>query len=302
VLEWGDVNMERFIKIAKKIARNPTSLAGLLLVLFYVAIAIFAPFLAKPPYPDTPYQMPQSGWSAIPKPPSWQNPFGTTQGQYDLYYGIIWGTRTAFKVGIVVIGLALIIGLIVGTISAYFGGWVDEVLMRITDIFLAFPFLVGVIVIVAILGPGLNHVMWALVIFYWMTYARLIRGSVLEVKENQYVMAGRALGTPGYRIISRHILPNAIFPVIIQSSMDMATIPLMAAALSFLGLGAPVGYASWGQLVSFSRNWIVSSTGGNPFAYWYTIVFPSVAIVLYAMGWNLLGDALRDIFDPRMLI
>jgi len=293
--------MEKFIRIAKKLIRNPTSFAGLIIVLLYVGIAIFAPIIAKPPYPDTPYEMPQMGWSAIPKPPSWQDPFGTTQGQYDIYYGIIWGTRTAFKIGIVVIGLSLIIGLTVGTISAYFGGWVDEVLMRITDIFLAFPFLVGVIVVVTVLGPGLSHVMLALIIFYWMGYARLIRGSVLEIKENEYVMAGRALGTPGYRIISRHILPNAIFPIIIQVSMDMATIPLTAAALSFLGLGAPVGYASWGQLVAFSRNWIVSSSG-NPLSYWYTITFPSVAIVLYAMGWNLLGDSLRDILDPRMLI
>ncbi len=294
--------MEGFLKVLRKIAKNPTSLAGLILVLFFVVIAIIAPLIAHPEYPDTPYQMPQSGWSSIPQPPSWQNPFGTSEGQYDIYYGIVWGTRTAFKVGIVVIGLALIIGLFIGTMAAYFGGWVDEILMRITDIFLAFPFLVGVIVIVTMLGPGLDHVMWALVIFYWMGYARLIRGSVLEVKENDYVMAGRALGTPGYRIITRHILPNSIYPILIQVSMDMATIPLTAAALSFLGLGAPVGYADWGQLVSFSRNWIISSSGGSPFAYWYTITFPSLAIILYAMGWNLLGDALRDILDPRMLI
>ena len=294
--------MEGFLKVLKKLTKNPTSLAGLILVLFFVAVAILAPVLAKPEYPDTPYQMPQNGWSSVPQPPSHEDIFGTTEGQYDIYYGIIWGTRTAFKLGIVVIGLSLMIGLFIGTISAYFGGWVDEILMRITDIFLAFPFLVGVIVIVTMLGPGLNHVMWALVIFYWMGYARLIRGSVLEVKENDYVMAGRALGTPGSRIITRHILPNSIYPVLIQVSMDMATIPLTAAALSFLGLGAPVGYADWGQLVSFSRNWIISSSGGSPFAYWYTITYPSLAIILYAMGWNLLGDALRDILDPRMLI
>ncbi|MGC8683946.1 MAG: ABC transporter permease, partial [Athalassotoga sp.] len=153
-----------------------------------------------------------------------------------------------------------------------------------------------------IIGPGITNVMWALVIFYWMTYARLIRGSILEVKENQYIMAAIALGTPGGRIITRHLLPNSIYPVIIQASMDMATIPLTAAALSFLGLGAPVGYADWGQLASFARNWIVTPSGGNPFQYWYTIFFPSVTIVLYALGWNLLGDTLRDILDPRMLI
>uniref|UniRef100_A0A7V3RFM6 ABC transporter permease n=1 Tax=Mesoaciditoga lauensis TaxID=1495039 RepID=A0A7V3RFM6_9BACT len=294
--------MEGFIKVVRKIFRNPVSFVGVLLVAFFIVIAVFAPLFAPPQYPSNPYMMPQSGLSAVPMPPSAQHIFGTTQGQYDIYYGVIWGTRTAFKVGIVVIGLALIIGIFIGTMAAYFGGWLDELLMRLTDIFLAFPFFVGVIVVITILGPGITNVMWALVIFYWMTYARLIRGSMLEIKENQYVMAAVALGTHGATIITRHLIPNSIFPVIIQASMDMATIPLTAAALSFLGLGAPVGYADWGQLVAFSRNWIITPSGGNPFTYWYTIFFPSITIVLYALGWNLLGDTLRDILDPRMLI
>ena len=294
--------MEGFVKVLRKMFRNPVSIAGVTLVLLFIVIAIFAPLLARPEYPWNPYMMPQSGLSAIPQPPSAQHIFGTTQGQYGIYYGVIWGTRTAITVGVVVIGLALIIGVFIGTMAAYFGGWVDELLMRITDIFLAFPFFVGVIVVITIIGPGITNVMWALVIFYWMTYARLIRGSILEVKENQYVMAAIALGTPGGRIITRHLLPNSIYPVIIQASMDMATIPLTAAALSFLGLGAPVGYADWGQLASFARNWIVTPSGGNPFQYWYTIFFPAVTIVLYALGWNLLGYTLRDILDPRMLI
>ncbi|BBJ27959.1 ABC transporter permease [Athalassotoga saccharophila] len=294
--------MEGFVKVLRKMFRHPVSIAGIILVLLFLSIAIFAPLLAPPAYPWNPYMMPQSGLSAVPQPPSPQHIFGTTQGQYDIYYGVIWGTRTALEVGVVVIGLALVIGILIGTLAAYFGGWVDELLMRITDIFLAFPFFVGVIVVITIIGPGITNVMWALVIFYWMTYARLIRGSILEVKENQYVMAAVALGTPGGRIITRHLLPNSIYPVIIQASMDMATIPLTAAALSFLGLGAPVGYADWGQLASFARNWIITPSGGNPFQYWYTIFFPSVTIVLYALGWNLLGDTLRDILDPRMLI
>jgi peptide/nickel transport system permease protein len=294
--------MEGLVKVLRKMFRNPVSIAGITLVLLFIFIAIFAPLLARPEYPWNPYMMPQSGLSAVPQPPSPQHIFGTTQGQYGIYYGVIWGTRTAITVGVVVIGLALIIGVFIGTMAAYFGGWIDELLMRITDIFLAFPFFVGVIVVITIIGPGITNVMWALVIFYWMTYARLIRGSILEVKENQYIMAAIAVGTPGRRIITRHWLPNSIYPVIIQASMDMATIPLTAAALSFLGLGAPVGYADWGQLASFARNWIVTPSGGNPFQYWYTIFFPSVTIVLYALGWNLLGDTLRDILDPRMLI
>jgi len=294
--------MEEILRTVKKIMRNAVSLLGVVLVSFFIVIAICAPFLAPPSYPGDPYQLPRSGWSVVPQPPSPQDPFGTTEGQYDIYYGVIWGTRTAFRIGLIVIGFALTIGLIIGTLAAYFGGWIDELLMRITDIFLAFPFLVGVIVLVTILGPGLNHVMLAMIIFYWMTFARLIRGSILQVKENQYVMASVALGAPGYGIIVHHLIPNSIYPIIIQVSMDMATIPLLAAALSFLGLGAPVGYADWGQLVAFSRNWIISSNGGNPFQFWYTIFFPAITIVLYALGWNLLGDTLRDILDPKMLI
>lgn len=293
--------MEDFVNAIKKLLKNASSVLGLVLMLFFVFVAIMAPILA-PPTSSNPYQLPRSGWSAVPQPPSLEAPFGTTEGQYDIYYGIVWGTRTVFKIGLIVIGAAVAIGLLVGTLAAYFGGWIDEILMRISDIFLAFPFLIGVIVLVTIFGPDLNNVIIALIIFYWMGYARLIRGSVLQIRENQYIMAAVSLGSPGYVIIFRHLLPNAIYPVIIKASMDMAVIPLMAAALSFLGLGSPMGYADWGQLVAFSRNWIISSNGVNPFAFWYTIFFPAITIILYALGWNLIGDALRDILDPKMVI
>jgi peptide/nickel transport system permease protein len=170
--------------------------------------------------------------------------------------------------------------------------------MRITDIFLAFPDLVLAVVIVAIKGPGLTNVMFAVAAVSWPSYARLIRGDVLTIKERDFVAAARALGATDTRIILRHIIPNSIYPVLIVASLSTGSVVITAAALSFLGLGAPVGYADWGQLISMSRNWIMGSSG-NVFEYWHTIAIPGITIFLFVLGWNLIGDTLRDILDPR---
>jgi len=171
--------------------------------------------------------------------------------------------------------------------------------MRITDIFYAFPFLVGAMVLTTILGRGLTNVMVALVALGWMGYARLIRGDILQIREADYVQAARAAGANSLRLIWRHILPNAIWPVVVQGTMSMGSIVITAAALSFLGVGAPLGYADWGQLISYARNWILGLYG-NPLAYWYVVIYPSIAITLFCLSWNLVGDALRDILDPRL--
>ncbi|MDR7465458.1 MAG: ABC transporter permease, partial [Armatimonadota bacterium] len=178
-------------------------------------------------------------------------------------------------------------------------GRVDEFLMRVVDIFLAFPGLILAVVVVAILGPGLENVLIALALVSWPGYARLLRGEILSVRERDYVEAARAMGASDIKIILRHILPNSIYPVLVVSSLDMGSIVVTAAALSFLGLGAPIGYADWGQIISLSRNWIIGA-GGSAFAFWYTVVFPGAALVLFTLGWNLLGDAFRDILDPRL--
>ena len=235
----------------------------------------------------------------MPKPPGEGHVFGTTEGQYDIFYGVIWGTRTAFRVSLLVVGLSSLIGVIVGTIAAYYGGAIDEVLMRIVDVFYSIPYLVAAMVLTAVLGRGLNNAMIALIAFGWMAYARLIRGNILSVKEEEYVSAANAVGAGDLRILSRHILPNSIFPVLIQASMNMGTIVIAAATLSFLGVGAPTGYSDWGQMISFARNWILG-TSGNPFQYWYTVVIPGLAITFFCLSWNLIGDAFRDIMDPKM--
>ena len=284
----------------QRMLKNPVSLVGILLVLMFVAIAILAPVLAPPVRPEEPYRIPRDGYLAEPKPPSAEHPFGTTEGQYDIYYGVIWGTRTAFRVGVLITIATIIIGLVVGTTSGYFGGWVDEGLMRVVDIFMGFPFLLAAITLAAVLGssPQFDRIttgMIALIVFGWTTYARLLRGDIQSVKERDYVMAARTLGAGHSRIMMRHVIPNSIFPTLVVASMDIGSYVLNFAALSFLGLGAEPGYADWGQLISFARNWMPSLA-----EYWYIIVYPGVAIVLFVLGWNLIGDAFRDILDPKL--
>ena len=292
--------MTSFRYLLYKLRQNPLSIVGITIILIFIVIAILAPVLAPPPegHLDA-YQIPHYGYSPTPKPPSAEHPFGLTQGQYDIFYGLIWGTRSAFKVGLVVIGSVIVIGIVLGSLSGYFGGIIDEVLMRITDVFLAFPALILAMAITVALGPSLNSVMLALVIVSWPIYARLIRGDILSVREEDYVESARGMDASHWRIITRHILPNSIYPTLVMASLDIGAFVLSAAALSFLGLGAPEGYADWGQMIQFARNWIVGPSN-NPLAYWYTVTIPGLFILFFVLGWNLLGDAFRDILDPRL--
>jgi peptide/nickel transport system permease protein len=283
----------------KAMSRNPISIVGALLVVAFIFIALFAPEIAPPTIPSQPYQIPRDGFLAEPQPPDAAHPLGTTQGQYDIFYGVVWGTRTAFKIGLIVTSLTVIIGGLVGSISAYFGGWVDEVIQRIVELFLAFPFLLAALTMATILGPkirnGLITGMIALISFGWSGYARLIRGDILSVKEREYILAERALGAPAWRVLFIHLIPNAMYSLLVVASLDIGTNVLTFAALSFLGLGAGEGYADWGQLLSYARNWIPTLS-----QYWYIVVYPGIALLLFVLAWNLIGDAFRDALDPRM--
>ena len=285
-------------RIFKRIFTNKTSLAGFILVSFFALVALLAPLLAPAQNKNNPYQLPQKSYQIAPQPPSTQNWFGTTEQQYDLYYGVVWGTRLAFKVGVTVTFFAFLIGLFVGGTAAYFGGKVDETLMRLTDVVFAVPSLVLAMVIAAMLGPDIKNMMIALTAVAWPSYARLVRGDILSVKQRGYVTAARTLGARGPRILLRHILPKSIYPSVVVASLDIGYVVLTAASLSFLGLGAQPGTADWGQLIAMARNWVLG-TAQNPFAYWYTVAAPGGAIFLFVLGWNLLGDAFRDILDPR---
>lgn len=291
--------IEEFKFTLRKIRENPLSIIGLCIIATFALIAILAPVLAPPKNPDEPYMIPRDGFSATPKPPSDEHIFGTTQGQYDIYYGVIWGTRTAFRIGIIVVGGTIAIGVVLGSIAGYFGGAADEIIMRLVDIVLAFPAIVLAIVIVTIFGANLNVVMAALIAAWWPYPARLIRGEILSTREEDYVEAAKATGCSDFRIIIRHVLPNSIYPVIVMGTLDMGAMVITAAALSFLGLGAPPGYADWGGLLNLARNWIVGPSSA-PLKYWYTHIIPGAFIFLYVLGWMLLSDAFRDITDPRI--
>jgi peptide/nickel transport system permease protein len=254
-------------------------------------------------------QAPGSVWEREPPPvpgwykaiigDEWVHLMGTTSGQYDIYYGIIWGARTALFAGIVVTFTTVTIGLIVGSISAFYGGWLDEVLMRGTEIFMAFPFLLAALTLSALLVPRFGRGIWppliALIVFGWMRYARVIRGEILSAKERDYVLAARVVGGRDARLITKHVLPNTIYPILVLASFRLGDAVLSLAALSFLGVGTEVGYAEWGQIIAFARDWIL-----NLDTHWYIIVFPGMALIIFGLGWNLIGDALRDILDPRL--
>ena len=284
----------------RRMKRNPLSIAGFVIVMCFISVAVLAPLLALPKAGTRdPYLIPHEGFLPDPQPPRLGHPFGTTGRQYDIYYGVVWGTRTAFRVAIVVVTISIALGLTLGSIAGYYGTRLDELIMRVTDVFLAFPSLVLAVVITAVLGKGLEKVMIAIAVVGWPVYARLLRGEILSVKQRDYVEAARAAGAVDLRIILRHVVPNTIYPFLVYAAFDTGVIVLVAAALSFLGLGAEVGYADWGQLINMSRSWILG-VPGNPFVYWYTVVFPGIVIFLFVLGWNLLGDAFRDILDPRL--
>jgi peptide/nickel transport system permease protein len=318
--------LERFLgpdnyRVLQGLLKTPASIAGTVLIVFFVLIALAAPVLAPPLNPNDPYKIPRDGFKAQPKamgsewnskPPDipfwwkavtgkdeWVHIFGTAQGQFDIYYGVIWGARTAFRTGLIVVFSTLLMGILVGATAAYYGGWVDNILMRIVDVLYVLPNLMATLILAAVLTPVIGRsllpAMIALIAFGWMGYARLIRGDILSVKERDYVMAAHVLGVKDSRILFRHILPNAIFPTLVLASLDIGTVTISFAALSFLGIGTEVGYADWGQVLAFARNWITSLN-----TYWYIIVWPAITLVLFVMSWNLVGDALRDVLDPRL--
>ena len=293
------MNRERLGYILRQLVTRPTSLAGLILLLGFILVAVLAPVIAPPEDPAHPFDIPHTGYRPEPMPPDEEHIFGTTERQYDVFYGVVWGTRTAFQVGLIITFAALAIGLLVGSLAAYYGGVLDDVLMRIVEIVQAFPFLLAALTLAAVLrgrmGSGLTAGIAALIAFGWPAYARLIRGDILSVRTRDFALAARAIGARDRRILMRHILPNAIFPTLVYASMDIGSYVLSFAALSFLGLGADVGYADWGQMISFARNWISSLA-----TYPHIVVYPGMAILLFVLAWNLLGDAFRDIIDPRL--
>ncbi|RJS88940.1 D,D-dipeptide ABC transporter permease [Candidatus Bathyarchaeota archaeon] len=267
------------------IKRSPLTLLGFILFLIFITIAIVAPIIA----PYDPFEM---RLSEAFQPPSWKHPFGTDEMGRDILSRVLWGSRISLRVGVTVVLTALCIGTILGGIAGYVGGVVDEVIMRITDLVLAFPSMILALALAAALGPGLNNAMIAISVTWWPWYARLVRGQVLSIREAGFVEASRCVGASGFRILFRHILPNAFGPVIVNASMDFGWTILTAAALGFLGIGAQPPQPEWGLMISVGRIYFMDKP--------WIATFPGLAIFLVVLASNLIGDGLGEILNPRL--
>ena len=281
-------------ELIRRFRYNKSAVFGLILILILVFMAIFADFIA----PNDPNPSPPDLENSL-KPGFWDKngakgyPLGTDMLGRCVLSRIIYGSRISLSVGFVAVGIATILGVTIGVLAGYFGKWVDSFLMRGVDIIFSFPALLLAIVIVATIGQGLDKAMIAIGIVYSPQMARIMRGSVLYIKEMEYIEAQKAIGSSNTRIIFRHVLPNSLSPVIVYGTLLMASAILDCAALGFLGLGAQPPTPEWGAMLSESRFYIVSGA-------WWAATFPGIAIIFAVLGLNLLGDGLRDILDPRL--
>jgi peptide/nickel transport system permease protein len=264
---------------------NPLSAAGLILVCLAVVAAVLAPQIT----PSDPLAMTLENRLA---PPSAEHWFGTDDGGRDILSRIIYGTRSSLLTALGILAMASILGTTVGLVAGSCGGWVDEVLMRITDMFLAFPALVLAMGLAATLGPSLFNAMIATAIVWWPWYARLVRGQTLQLKHEAFVEAARIAGASPIRIAIHHILRNCLTPIIVQMSLDIGYAILTLASLSFIGLGAQPPTPEWGSMVSIGRDYFLDQ--------WWMVTFPGLAIFISVMAFNLLGDGLQEALSPRL--
>jgi peptide/nickel transport system permease protein len=272
-------------EVWRRFAENKLALLGLVLIAVLILTAVFAPLLA----PYDPYDQDLANTLA---PPSREHWLGTDSLGRDQLSRLIYGSRIAVVVGLASIVLATIIGVALGALAGWYGGRVDSVVMRIADVFFAFPLLIGAIVIILVLGRGVTPVVLSLAIFSWATVARLQRSAILSVRESDYVMAARALGAGGWRLVSRHVLPNSFAPVLVYATFSVGVAVVAEASLSFLGVGVKADVPEWGNMISVGRSFV----GSND----YLWLFPSLAVVLTVLGFVLAGDGLRDALDPRL--
>ena len=274
-----------------KLHRNRTGMAGLIIIALFVFCAVFAPLIS----PHNPIE--NDLYNQL-KPPIWKeggssvNILGTDDLGRDILSRLIYGARVSLMVGLVSVGIAVLLGTFLGAVAGYYGGWLDGIIMRFMDIILAFPGILLAIVIVAYLGPGLRNAMIAIGVISIPRFARIVRASVLEESEKDYVMAARAVGARHNRIVFNAILPNCLAPIIVQASLGFGSAILDAAGLSFLGLGAQPPIPEWGAMIAMGRSMILRA--------WWVMTFPGIAILFGVLGFNLLGDGLRDALDPRL--
>ncbi len=263
-------------------------MVSLIFLFLVILAAVFAPLLT--PYPEQGAGVPNISEKL--KAPNRQHPLGTDNLGRDLWARILFGARTSLMIGFTVTVLGAFIGTILGAMAGYFGGWIDEIIMRITDVFLAFPPLLLAIIMAAVLGPSITNTIIAITVVWWPWYTRIIRGQAVSVRERNYIKAAIVIGVNDRTIIKRHLLPNIMTPVLVQATLDLGSAILVAASLSFIGLGTQPPAADWGVLVSDGRELLLSGR-------WWLSVYPGLAIFLTVTALNLMGDGMRDAADPK---
>lgn len=309
VEQTGTATEGRWRRAWRNFRRNRSAMLGLAVVAVMALLTIFArpisiegvtiqPFAIAPYNPETILYLQPGHTDVSPyDPPSLEYPMGIDGSGRDLFSRVLFGGRYSLSIGFVVVFITGAVGIAYGGVSGYYGGWVDEIMMRILDIIFAFPGLVLALVIVAMLGGGYWQLVLAFTLFGWAGYARLIRGEILSVKQNEYVLAAKALGARDRSVIFRHIVPNAMAPVIVQASLSIGTVVIGVAALGFLGLGFPPGTPEWGTMLDRTRQTLIQGPGGS--IPWWATVYPGAAIFLFVMSMNLIGDGINDALDAQ---
>jgi peptide/nickel transport system permease protein len=283
--EEKEVKVNQLSELWRRLKRNRAAIVGGIIVLLFVVIALLAPLIA-------PYAPNEGDLTKRLKPPSGEHLLGTDPLGRDLLSRVIYGARISLQIQIVSVSIALVMGTLLGMIGGYYGGRLDHLLMRLMDILLAFPGIFLAISIIAVLGPGLTNLMLAAGIYSIPQFARIVRGSILSLKEKEFIEAARAVGENDLNILFRYLLPNSMAPIIIQTTLRMATVLLTASGLSFLGLGVQPPTAEWGAMLSNARAYLITAP--------HVAMVPGLAIMLVVMGFNLFGDGLRDSLDPRL--
>lgn len=283
--EEKEVKVNQLSELWRRLKRNRAAIVGGIIVLLFVVIALLAPLIA-------PYAPNEGDLTKRLKPPSGEHLLGTDPLGRDLLSRVIYGARISLQIQIVSVSIALVMGTLLGMIGGYYGGRLDHLLMRLIDILLAFPGIFLAISIIAVLGPGLTNLMLAAGIYSIPQFARIVRGSILSLKEKEFIEAARAVGENDLNILFRYLLPNSMAPIIIQTTLRMATVLLTASGLSFLGLGVQPPTAEWGAMLSNARAYLITAP--------HVAMVPGLAIMLVVMGFNLFGDGLRDSLDPRL--
>jgi len=283
----------RWAMFGRRLARRRTALFGLIVVVLVAITALVAPLLSSfdPVEQDIGNRLKPPGWRAQ---TGLLHPLGTDQLGRDLLARVIYGARPALMVGFAAVLLSGVLGMVTGLLSGYFGGWTDDILMRLGDVQLAFPFILLAIAVIGVLGPSLPIIIVVIGVSSWVIYARVVRGSVLSLREREFVQAAHALGLRDWRIIVRHILPNAFTPWLVVATLDMARVIVIESALSFLGLGVQPPTPTWGGMLADGRVYITTA--------WWLATFPGLAILITVLGINLFGDGLRDTLDPRLTV